>query len=111
MASLVFSNPTTIQHTPVAALAAGAVVVVGSIVGVAAGLIAANTPGTLDISGEFEMPKAAGSSTAIPQGTKVYWDATNSVVTATASTHKAAGYTTIAASDDATSTRVALSRA
>jgi predicted RecA/RadA family phage recombinase len=100
-----------IDYTPVAAVTAGDVVVIGSIVGVAKSDIAAAALGALAIEGVFLMPKTAGSSSAIAVGSKVYWDATNEVVTTTASTHKVAGYTVLAATDDDTTVRVKLARA
>ena len=46
--------------------------------------IAANTPGSLAVAGVFDFPKATGAGSGIAAGTKVYWDATNKVATATA---------------------------
>jgi predicted RecA/RadA family phage recombinase len=111
VATKIHSDPRTIPYTPGSAVAAGDVVVVGATVGIAPAPIAANAAGTLEIEGEFYMPKAAGSSTAIGAGVKVWWDATNSVVTTTSSTHKAAGYTSVASVDADTTQRVILARA
>ncbi|MGA1045940.1 MAG: capsid cement protein, partial [Phycisphaerales bacterium] len=44
----------TIDHTPTSAVAAGGVVVVGSIVGVAPRAISANALGAIQIEGVFE---------------------------------------------------------
>lgn len=80
-----------VNYTPSAAVALGAVVVQGDLVGVADRPIAANALGALAVQGIFSFPKATGTDTALTVGTKVYWDATNSRVTATASTHKYVG--------------------
>lgn len=68
-----------VDYTPGSAVTAGDVVVVGDFIGVAADNIAANTLGSLLISGVFNFAKAAG---AIAIGTILYWDATNDVVSA-----------------------------
>jgi len=53
-----------INHTPVGALAAGAVVAVGGIIGVALEPIAAGAAGTLAVVGEFELTLASGKTFA-----------------------------------------------
>lgn len=63
----------SIDHTPVAAVAAGAVVVLGSqLVSIAPLDIDANTLGALDLTGLWEVPKVTGS---ITKGSALYWDA------------------------------------
>ena len=71
----------SIDYTPDAALAAGAVVVGNDLVGVTKRPIAANTLGALDVTGVFDFPKTAGESTAIAFGKKVYWDEAEQVAT------------------------------
>lgn len=67
-----------------AAIAAGAVVVIGTVVGIAATDIAATTGvGTVVTAGVFNLPKNVG--TTITQGSLVYWDATPGEVTTTSS--------------------------
>lgn len=61
-----------IDHTPSSAVAAGAVVVVGTLVGIATRPIAANARGSLEVEGVFDVAKASGGISA---GAKVYWDA------------------------------------
>lgn len=100
-----------IDHTPSSAVAAGEVVVIGDTVAVAPRPIAADTSGVVTIEGCFRMPKAVGSGTAIAQGVKVWWDAAGTEVTTTADTHKVAGYTIAAATDDDATVAVRLSRA
>jgi predicted RecA/RadA family phage recombinase len=76
-----------IDHTPASAVAAGDVVVVGALVGVAPRAIAANSVGALSVEGVFEMPVATGATGA--QGSAINWYAVSGV--AHASTGTAAG--------------------
>lgn len=64
-----------IDYRPSEAVAAGDVVVQGTLIGIARLDIAANTLGSLAVVGVFDAPKAIG---AITVGAAVYWDATNS---------------------------------
>ncbi len=65
------SNGTCVDYTPSSAVAAGQVVVQGSLVGVAPMAIAANALGSLDVDGVFDFSKAQEAITA---GAAVYWD-------------------------------------
>lgn len=94
-----------IDHTPSAAVAAGAVVLLSDLVTVAPFAIAANALGVVAVDGVWSIAKASG---AVTQGALLYWDATNSVVTTTASTHKRAGKAAAAATSDAASVTVVL---
>ena len=76
-----------IDHTPASAVAAGDVIVVGALVGVAPRAIAANSLGSLVVEGVVEMPVATGATGA--QGSAINWNATSGV--AHASTGTAAG--------------------
>jgi len=98
----------SIDYIPSAAVAVGDVVVQGDLVGVASRPIAADALGSLAVSGVFDFAKATGTSTAIAAGTKVYWDATNKVATATASTNKYIGKVVKAAVDTDATVRVRL---
>lgn len=69
---LLISKGATIDYTPTADTAAGQVVVVGSLVGVATTAISANVLGALHVEGVFDVVKANG---AISAGAIVYWDA------------------------------------
>ena len=91
LAIFVFGRRKRSTIRPTADVAAGDVVVQGDLVGVARTPIAANTPGSLAIEGVFDFPKATGAGSGIAVGTKVYWDATNKVATATASTQQVPG--------------------
>lgn len=76
-----------LDHTPAAAVAAGDVVVIGSLVAVAPRPIAANTLGSLAVEGVYSLPCASGATGA--QGSAINWYATSGV--AHASTGVAAG--------------------
>lgn len=64
-----------ISYTPVGAVAAGEVVVVGAMVCVAERPIAAGVQGTLQTEGTATFPKATGGGTANTLGQQVYWEA------------------------------------
>ena len=66
-----------VDHTPAAALAAGEVVVIGSLVGVAPVAVAANALGALAVEGVYSMPCATGSTGA--QGSAINWYAASGV--------------------------------
>ena len=102
----------SIDYTPAAAVAAGDVVVQGDLVGVAKLDIAAGQKGALATVGIFDIDKAAGAGTGIAAGTKVYWDAGNSVATAddNAGANKYLGKTIAAAADDDAVARVRLDK-
>lgn len=96
----------TIDHTPSGAVAAGDVIVVGSIVGVAPRAIAANALGAIQVEGVFDFPKGSGEITA---GAAVYWDADPGEITTTASGHVFCGHAIATAASAATTVRVKLS--
>jgi len=73
----------SIDYTPGSAVAAGQVVVQGSMIGVAKTPIAANALGALAAGGVFDVVKATG---AINDGAVVYWDADGNPVGGTAGT-------------------------
>lgn len=86
---------TTIAHAPTAARASGAVTVIGARVGVALNDVAANEEGVFAIEGVYTVAKL--STDVVAQGAELYWDATNSRLTTTASTHVKAGFAYAAA--------------
>jgi predicted RecA/RadA family phage recombinase len=92
----------TIDYTPTAAVAAGAVVVMGTVgVGVVPVALAANERGSLVVDGVVRHPKTAAQ--AVSAYARVYWDATNSVFTTTVGSNVLAGYAVAAAgASDAT---------
>lgn len=64
-------NVGNIDYTPGSAVSAGDVIVQATLVGIATRDIAASALGALAIGGQWLVPKYA---TAIPAGTKLYWD-------------------------------------
>jgi len=97
-----------ISYTPSGAdVAAGDVIVVGDLVGVAKTDIADGVEGILDLVGEFEVLMAA---VTIVAGTKAYWDAANDVVTNVAGSLKQMGYFMEAKADTEDSVLVSLGR-
>ena len=82
------SEGVSVDYTPGSAVSAGDVVVQGELVGVAALDIAADALGALCIEGLFLWPKDVGSGDAITAGQRLYWDATNEIVTGTAGSNK-----------------------
>ena len=100
-----------IDYTPGSDVGAGDVVVIGAnLLGIAKLDIKSGELGALSLKGVFDMPKTAGTGTAIANGAKVYWDATNKVVVATdnSGANLSLGKTVAAAVDAGTSVRVRL---
>jgi len=91
------------SNTP---LVSGAVVLMGDIVGVATGNTSPAGLYTVSVCGVYELPKKSADTPA--QGAKLYWDATNSELTTTSSSHKLAGYAYEAAISGATIVRCKL---
>lgn len=83
----------------------GSLVVFGALAGIAVADIADGETGAVALTGVYNLPKAAG---AITQGAKVYWDATNKVVTTTASGNTLFGTCAEAVLTGATSVNVLL---
>ena len=61
-------------------------------IGVALEAIPNGETGTVTLTGVFDIPAATGNGTALTVGQKAYWDATNSVITPTATDNTFAGY-------------------
>ena len=99
----------TIDHTPSNAVAAGDVVVVGALVGVAPRAIAANALGAIQVEGVFDFPKT--TSAAIDAGDAVYWDADPGQIVKTQTTGDVlCGHAVAGALEAATTVRVKLGR-
>ena len=98
----------SIDYTPGAAVAAGDVIVIGELVGVAKTPIAANALGALAVSGVFDFAKATGGGTAINAGATCYWGDTNNVPTTSdgAGANKLIGKCVKAAADADATVRV-----
>lgn len=80
-----------IDYTPVAAVAAGSVVVQGNLVGVTRLDIPAGKLGALAVEGVFDFPKVVGDDLDHEVGEVLYWDETEEVATATATDNKLIG--------------------
>lgn len=78
------------DYVAAAAIASGAVLVVGTKVAVALTDIANGATGSVQVAGAFEVAKL--STDVMAQGVLVYWDSTNSRMTTTASGNTLAGY-------------------
>jgi predicted RecA/RadA family phage recombinase len=90
MAQAVFvQDGECIDYTPVADVAAGDVVVQGDLIGVAKQPIAANTPGSLAVTGVFDFAKLAGLVLAV--GALIYWDDAANVATNVSAGNKLLG--------------------
>ena len=100
----------SIDYTPGADIAAGAVVVQGDLIGVAARDIKANKLGALAVAGVFDFPKATGASTAIAAGALCYWNAGAQQATTTASGNKLIGKCSKAAVDADALVRIRMSQ-
>ncbi len=100
----------SIDHTPVADVAPGDVVVQGDLVGVAAREIKAKSLGALAVEGVFDFAKEAGGGVTFAVGAIAYWDNTNNVAVATngGGANKQLGKVTVAAADDDATVRVKL---
>ncbi len=101
-----------VDYTPSAAVAAGAVVVQGDLVGVAKTPIAANVLGALAVGGVFDFPKATGGGSGIAAGKKVYWDVADAQAKEDdeSGANKLLGKTIKVAADADTTVRVRLSQ-
>ncbi len=75
-------------------------------IGVALENIANGATGTVTLTGVFEFPAATGSGKALTVGEKVYWDATNGVITSTATDNTFAGHAVAAKAASGTTARV-----
>jgi predicted RecA/RadA family phage recombinase len=102
----------TIDYTAVTDLAAGAVVVIGELVGVTRTAIKAGQRGAIAVAGVFDFPKPTGAGTASGVGINIYWDEAESVAKANAEAgaNKLIGKSVAAATDDDTLVRVRLTQ-
>ena len=96
----------TLDYTPSAAVKNGEIVSLGTRIGVAGSDIPANVQGQIHVVGVFELDKAENE--AITMGAAVYYDATNDVITTTATSNVPAGYAAQAAAAAATTVLVKL---
>jgi len=101
-----------IDYTPGAAVAAGDVVVLEDLIGVAKQPIAASALGALAVAGVFDFPKATGGGSGIAAGATVYWDEGDQQAKTDSETgaNKLIGKTVAAAGDNDTTVRVRMSQ-
>ena len=78
-----YHSGTQIDYTPVAAVTAGDIVLIGTVPCVAPNAIAASVKGAVDCGGSWKVPKTTDTFSA---GDAVYWDADGDPVTGTAGT-------------------------
>ncbi len=97
-----------IDYTPTVDVAAGEVVVLDELIGVAKLDIPANALGALHVVGVFHFPKATGAGEGIAIGAKLFWDATNQVVTETVTGNVQIGRAVSTAGDSDTTVQVRL---
>ncbi len=87
-----------------AAVASGAVVLMGKRLAVAIADIAANTTGSVTVVGIFSIAKL--TTDVIAQGDLLYWDAGNSRLTSTAAGNTLAGFAVAAAGNGVTTVNI-----
>jgi predicted RecA/RadA family phage recombinase len=88
-----------IDHTPVAAVSPGDVIIVGNTVLFAKRGLAAGEAGSLDVGGVWDLPRESGANTAWAEGDAIYWDAANHRATKTSTNNKKIGIAVAAAAD------------
>lgn len=99
-----------IDHTPVADVAAGDVVVQGDLIGVAKLDISAGRLGALALEGVFDVAKEADGGVTFAVGSLAYWDESSELAVATDGNgaHKLLGKVVLAAADGDATVRVRL---
>ena len=106
MKATYYQRGETLDYTTTESVEAGAVVPIGTRIGVAAEAIPAGQLGHLHVVGVFAMTKA--NTEEIKQGAVVYYDAAAEAITATADGNTPAGYAAADAVTTATSVLVKL---
>ncbi len=91
------------------AVAAKAVVVIGSIIGIALDAVTTGATGVLEIGRIWSLPKHAGETWV--QGDELYWDATNRYLTLTSTGNTRAGRATANAASAASTANINLNAA
>jgi len=110
MPAIFIQDGDSLDYTPGADVAAGAVVVQNDLVGVTKRAIPANTLGSLAVGGVFDFPKSTAGGSAIGAGVTVYWNVAAQQATATSAGNKLLGKTVKAAADADATVRVRLSQ-
>ena len=93
-----------IDYPAGSAVSSGQILLIGNRIGVALTAIAAGAVGAVRVQGVFTVAKL--STDVVAQGDLLYWDAGNTRLTTTASTHKLAGYAFKAAGSGVTTVEV-----
>jgi len=89
----------SIDYTPDSDVTAGDVIVQDQLFCVARNDIDANDKGAIWPTGIYKLPKSTDSGSALTVGNKVYWDASNGVVTTTVGSNVYIGKVVKAAAD------------
>lgn len=95
-----------IDYVATADISSGQVLLIGNRIGVALTNIANGATGAVSVKGIFVIAKL--STDVVAQGDLLYWDAGNSRLTTTASTHKVAGFATKAAGNGVTTVEISI---
>jgi predicted RecA/RadA family phage recombinase len=95
-----------IDYTAGANIAAGAVVLIGTKIGVALNAIANGASGAVQVAEVFTIAKL--STDVVAQGAALYWDNSNSRLTTTVGSNVYAGYATKAAGNGVTTVEIKL---
>ncbi|MGK5069207.1 DUF2190 family protein [Janthinobacterium sp. RT4P48] len=90
MAKNYIQEGNVLSYTATAAVASGAVVVIGKRIAIALADIAVGETGAITIEGVFKVAKLG--TDVVGQGDLLYWDAANSRLTATAAGNALAGF-------------------
>lgn len=97
----------SVDYTPTVDVAAGDVIAIGTLVGVAKRDIKANTLGAMTVLGVFDVVKDPAEVIAL--GDSIYWDSTNSRCTKVTTGNKYMGKAVLAAGANTTTVRVRVS--
>lgn len=95
-----------IDYVAGADISSGQVVLIGDRIGVSLTTIANGATGAVRVLGVFTIAKL--STDVVAAGDLLYWDAGNSRLTTTASTHKLAGYAFKAAGNGVTTVEISI---
>lgn len=108
MKATYYQRGETLDFFPTENVENGAVVSLGTRIGVAAAPIRAGEQGAVHVAGVFAMAKAKAKAEEIKQGAAVYYDAAAEAITTTADGNTPAGYAAADAATTATSVLVKL---
>lgn len=95
-----------IDYVATGTITSGQVILIGNRIGVALAPIANGSTGAVRMLGVFTIAKL--STDVVAAGDLLYWDAGNSRLTTTASSHKLAGYAFTAAGNGVTTVEISI---